>query len=73
MIDLDVIEQAARKPWYCRSKQEDNLLSPEILVELVTRLRMTEKLVEKYRERDANNQASRWMAELDDELSRCSK
>lgn len=49
MIDLDVVEMAARKPWYCRSKQEDNLLSPEILVELITRLRQAEKDAARYR------------------------
>ncbi|MGL4753560.1 MAG: hypothetical protein ACRCXB_14355 [Aeromonadaceae bacterium] len=49
MIDLDVVELAARKPWYCRSKQEDNLLSPEILVELITRLRQAEKDAARYR------------------------
>ena len=49
MIDLDVIESAARKPWYCRSKLEDNLLSPEVLVELITRLRQAEKDAERYR------------------------
>ena len=48
MIDLDVIEQAARKPWYCRSKQEDNLLSPEVLVELITKLRQAEKDAARY-------------------------
>ena len=49
MIDLDEIEIAARKPWYCRSKLEDNLLSPEVLVELITRLRQAEKDAERYR------------------------
>ena len=49
MIDLDEIESAARKPWYCRSKLEDNLLSPEVLVELITRLRKAEKDAERYR------------------------
>ncbi len=49
MIDLDEIEIAARKPWYCRSKLEDNLLSPEVLVELITRLRQSEKDAERYR------------------------
>ena len=49
MIDLDVIESAARKPWYCRSKLEDNLLSPEVLVELITRLRQAEKDAARYR------------------------
>ena len=49
MIDLDVIEIAARKPWYCRSKLEDNLLSPEVLVELITRLRQAEKDAARYR------------------------
>ena len=49
MIDLDEIEIAARKPWYCRSKLEDNLLSPEVLVELITRLRQTEKDAARYR------------------------
>lgn len=49
MIDLDEIESAARKPWYCRSKLEDNLLSPEVLVELITRLRQSEKDAARYR------------------------
>lgn len=49
MIDLDEIEQAARKPWYCRSRQEDNLLSPEVLVELITRLRQAENDAARYR------------------------
>ena len=49
MIDLDEIESAARKPWYCRSKLEDNLLSPEVLVELITRLRQAEKDAARYR------------------------
>ena len=49
MIDLDEIEIAARKPWYCRSKLEDNLLSPEVLVELITRLRQAEKDAARYR------------------------
>lgn len=49
MIDLDEIESAARKPWYCRSKIEDNLLSPEVLVELITRLRKAEKDAARYR------------------------
>lgn len=49
MIDLDEIESAARKPWYCRSKLEDNLLSPEALVELITRLRKAEKDAARYR------------------------
>jgi hypothetical protein len=49
MIDLNEIEVAARKPWYCRSKQEDNLLRPEILVELITRLREAEKDAARWR------------------------
>ena len=49
MIDLDEIESAAIKPWYCRSKLEDNLLSPEVLVELITRLRQAEKDAARYR------------------------
>ena len=49
MIDLNEVEAAARKPWYCRSKLEDNLLSPEILVELITRLREAEKDAARYR------------------------
>jgi len=49
MIDLNEIEVAARKPWYCRSKQEDSLLRPEILVELITRLREAEKDAARYR------------------------
>lgn len=49
MIDLGEIESAARKPWYCRSKLEDNLLSPEVLVELITRLRQAEKDAGRYR------------------------
>lgn len=49
MIDLDKIESAARKPWYCRSKQEDNLLSPEVLVDLITSLRKAEKDAARYR------------------------
>ena len=50
MIDLDEIESAARKPWYCRSKLEDNLLSPEVLVELITRLRKAEKDAARYKD-----------------------
>ena len=49
MIDLNEVEAAARKPWYCRSKLEDNLLSPEILVELITSLREAEKDAARYR------------------------
>ena len=49
MIDLNEVEAAARKPWYCRSKLEDNLLSPEILVELITTLREAEKDAARYR------------------------
>ena len=56
MIDLDEIESAARKPWYCRSKLEDNLLSPEVLVELITRLRQAEKDAARYRWIKANAQ-----------------
>jgi hypothetical protein len=49
MIDLNEIEVAARKPWYCRTKQEDSLLRSEILVELITRLREAEKDAARYR------------------------
>ena len=56
MIDLDEIERAAIKPWYCRSKLEDNLLSPEVLVELITRLRQAEKDAARYRWIKANGQ-----------------
>ena len=49
MIDLNEVEAAARKPWYCRSKLEDNLLSPKILVELITSLREAEKDAARYR------------------------
>lgn len=49
MIDLNEIEIAARKPWYCRSKQEDNLLRPDVLIELIARLREAEKDAERYR------------------------
>lgn len=49
MIDLNEIEVAARKPWYCRSNQEDNLLRPEILVELITRAREAEYDAARYR------------------------
>ena len=49
MIDLNEVEAAARKPWYCRSKLEDNLLSPEILVELITSLREAENDAARYR------------------------
>lgn len=49
MIDLNEIEIAARKPWYCRSKQEDNLLRPDVLVELITRLREAERDAARYR------------------------
>ena len=57
MIDLDEIESAARKPWYCRSKLEDNLLSPEVLVELITRLRQAEKDAARYRWLDEQNKS----------------
>lgn len=57
MIDLDKIESAARKPWYCRSKQEDNLLSPEVLVDLITRLRQAEKDAARYRWLDEQNKS----------------
>ena len=49
MIDLNEVEAAAMKPWYRRSKLEDNLLSPEILVELITSLREAEKDAARYR------------------------
>ena len=49
MIDLNEIEIAARKPWYCRSKQEDNILRPDVLIELITRLREAEKDAARYR------------------------
>ena len=49
MIDLNEIEIAARKPWYCRSKQEDNLLRPDVLIELITRLREAERDAARYR------------------------
>ena len=49
MIDLNEVEAAARKLWHCRSKLEDNLLSPEILVELITSLREAEKDAARYR------------------------
>ena len=49
MIDLNEIEIAARKHWYCRSKQEDNLLRPDVLVELITRLREAERDAARYR------------------------
>lgn len=49
MIDLNEIEIAARKHWYCRSKQEDNLLRPDVLIELITRLREAEMDAARYR------------------------
>ena len=49
MIDLNEIEIAARKPWYCRSKQEDNHLRPDVLIELITHLREAEKDAARYR------------------------
>ena len=49
MIDLNEIEIAARKPWYCRSKQEDNILRPDVLIELITRLREAERDAARYR------------------------
>ena len=49
MIDLNEIEIAARKPWYCRSKQEDNILRPDVLIELITRLREAEKDAARYK------------------------
>lgn len=49
MIDLNEIEIAARKHWYCRSKQEDNLLRPDVLIELITHLREAEKDAARYR------------------------
>ena len=49
MIDLNEIEIAARKPWYCRSKQEDNLLRQDVLVELITRLCEAERDAARYR------------------------
>ena len=49
MIDLNEIEIAARKPWYCMSKQEDNLLRPDVLIELITRLREAEKDAARWR------------------------
>ena len=49
MIDLNEIEIAARKHWYCRSKQEDNLLRPDVLIELITHLRAAEKDAARYR------------------------
>ncbi len=49
MIDLNEIEIAARKPWYCRSKQEDNLLRPDALIELITLLREAERDAARYR------------------------
>ena len=83
MIDLDVVELAARKPWYCRSKQEDNLLSPEILVELITRLRQAEKDAARYRwlrdlpegsahEEIGNYPGDMWDAAID-EAMQCNK
>ena len=48
MIDLNEIEIAARKPWYCRSKQEDNILRPDVLIELITRLREAERDAARY-------------------------
>ena len=48
MIDLNEIEIAARKHWYCRSKQEDNLLRPDVLIELITRLREAERDAARY-------------------------
>lgn len=56
MIDLDAIELAARRPWYRRSKQENDLLSPEVLVELITRLRQAEKDAARYRWIKENSQ-----------------
>ena len=49
MIDLNEIEIAARKPWHCRSKQEDNILRPDVLIELITRLREAERDAARYR------------------------
>ena len=49
MIDLDETENAARKPWYCRSGQDENLLQPDTIVELITRLRQAEKDAARYR------------------------
>ena len=86
MIDLDEIESAARKPWYRRSKLEDNLLSPEVLVELITRLRQAEKDAARYRElRDAESEtclefinakaraaSPEWLDGLVDEYMKCS-
>ena len=68
MIDLDEIESAARKPWYCRSKLEDNLLSPEVLVELITRLRQAEKDAARYRWIKANGQLGVGRCGIDWEL-----
>ena len=83
MIDLDEIESAARKPWYCRSKLEDNLLSPEVLVELITRLRQAEKDAARYRwlrdlpdgsahEEIGNYPGDMWDESID-EAMRCNK
>lgn len=49
MIDLDAIELAARNPWYCRSSQDDNLLQPGTIIELIASLRQAEKDAARYR------------------------
>lgn len=49
MIDLDAFVNAARKPWYCRSEEEENMLSPEFIADASARIRQDKKDAERYR------------------------
>lgn len=49
MIDLDMLLKAARKPWYCRSEAEENMLSPEFIADASARIGQAEKDAARYR------------------------
>lgn len=48
MIDLDAFVNAARKPWYCRSEEEENMLSPEYISSMSIQLLKAEKDAARY-------------------------
>lgn len=54
MIDLDIIELAAKKPWFTRTPEEDVVINSvrdtDGLIELITLLRQAEKDAARYRE-----------------------
>ncbi|MGL5565572.1 MAG: hypothetical protein ACRDC4_07545 [Plesiomonas sp.] len=49
MIDIDMLLKASRKPWYCRSEAEENMLSPEFIAGASARIEQAEKDAARYR------------------------